>query len=48
MSMSEHISEQDIVRADIYRKWVNGWAYIPIQDLPIYEHSFEKVNRNGR
>ena len=40
------VSEQDVLKAEVYRKWVNGWAYIPIQDLPIYEQSFKKVMHN--
>jgi hypothetical protein len=29
--------------AQRYREYVQGWAYIPIQDLPKYEKAFKEV-----
>jgi hypothetical protein len=31
-------------KAQRYREYVQGWAYIPIQDLPLYEKAFKEVN----
>ena len=30
-------------KADIYKQYLQGWAYIPLQDLPIYEKAFEEI-----
>lgn len=30
-------------KADIYKQYVNGLAYIPLQDLPIYEKAYEEI-----
>ena len=29
--------------ADYYRQYINGDAYIPLQDLPRYERAFKKI-----
>lgn len=36
-------TECDIARADVYRMWCNGWAYIPPQDIVRYENSYKLV-----
>ena len=36
-------NENDIARADVYRLWRNGWAYIPPQDIVRYEKSYKLV-----
>ena len=36
-------NECDIARADVYRMWCNGWAYIPPQDIVRYEKSYKLV-----
>lgn len=38
------ITISDLARAERYKMWCNGNAYIPIQDLIIYEKSYRKVN----
>lgn len=43
-SLTNNITQADIARENVYRLWVNGCAYIPIQDIAIYEKSFKKVN----
>jgi hypothetical protein len=30
-------------KADIYKQYLQGWAYIPIQDLPIYEKAYKEI-----
>ena len=30
-------------KADIYKQYLQGWAYIPIQDLPIYENAYKEI-----
>mgnify|MGYP007104074111 CR=1 FL=1 len=35
--------DNDIARADVYRLWLNGWAYIPPQDIARYKKSYKLV-----
>lgn len=35
--------ESDIARADVYRLWCNGCAYIPPQDIVHYVKSYKLV-----
>lgn len=30
-------------KADLYRQYLLGWAYIPLQDLPIYEKAYKEI-----
>lgn len=30
-------------KAEIYKQYLQGWAYIPPQDLPIYEKAYEEI-----
>ena len=32
-----------IAQAERYRQYMQGWAYIPLQDLPRYEKSFKQI-----
>ena len=38
--MTEKIG--DIERAKRYMEYLQGWAYIPLQDLPIYERAYKE------
>lgn len=29
--------------AEKYKMWVQGWAYIPLQDLPKYEKAYKEI-----
>ena len=29
--------------ATIYKQYVNGFSYIPLQDLPLYEKAYKEV-----
>lgn len=40
------MTPQDIKRAELYELYVNGSAYIPLQDLAFYKRSFNKVHNN--
>lgn len=33
----------DIARAQRYREYMSNNAYIPLQDIPLYQKSFEKI-----
>lgn len=40
------MTEADLARAERYKMWSNGDAYIPLQDLEIYRKSYNKVYHN--
>ena len=42
--MAQKPTTAEIVRADYYRQYMLGFAYIPLQDLPKYEKAFKKLN----
>ncbi len=47
----ENITDADVARAEKYRMRCNGNAYIPPQDMILYERSYQKINeinKNGR
>ena len=35
--------QADIARAQRYREYMSNNAYIPLQDIPLYQKSFEKI-----
>lgn len=35
--------EADIARANRYKEYMSGNAYIPLQDIPLYQKSFEMI-----
>lgn len=35
--------EAELARAQRYRDYCNGNAYIPLQDIPLYQKSFEMI-----
>lgn len=35
--------QADIARAQRYREYMSNNAYIPLQDIPLYKKSFEKI-----
>ena len=41
--MEQKPTTAEIARADYYRLYCGGFAYIPLQDLPKYEKAFKKV-----
>lgn len=41
--MEQKPTTAEIARADYYRQYCCGFAYIPLQDLPKYEKAFNKV-----
>lgn len=41
--MEQRPTTAEIARADRYREYCCGFAYIPYQDLPRYEKAFKKV-----
>lgn len=41
--MEQRPTTAEIARAERYREYCCGWAYIPYQDLPIYRKAFDKV-----
>lgn len=36
-------TETLIKRAETYKQYIQGWAYIPLQDVPIYEKAFNTL-----
>ena len=40
----ENITDADVARAERYKMWCNGNAYIPPQDIVLYERSYQKIN----
>ena len=36
-------TEALVKKAEIYKEYIQGWAYIPLQDVPIYENAFNTV-----
>ena len=42
------ITDADIARAERYKMWCGGNAYIPPQDIVLYERSYKKyINEYG-
>jgi hypothetical protein len=39
------VTEIEIARAKRYRKYLLGWDYISMLDLPKYEKAYSKVRR---
>ena len=39
-----NITDADVARAERYKMWCNGNAYIPLQDIVLYERSYQKIN----
>ncbi len=33
----------NIARAEVYKQYIQGWAYIPLQDLSKYEKAFKAI-----
>lgn len=49
--MEQRPTTAEIARADYYRLYCGGFAYIPLQDLPKYKETFNKVisyNKNNK
>ena len=40
------MTEYTKARAERYREYLLGWAYIPPQDLPLYEKSYNKIYKD--
>lgn len=45
MKSTSYKADADIARAQRYREYLNNNAYIPLQDIPLYQKSFERLNR---
>lgn len=45
LKIMPNISETTIEKAKVYKQYIQGWAYIPPQDLPIYERAYNIVNQ---
>lgn len=30
-------------KAELYKQYIQGWAYIPLQDLPMYEKAYKEI-----
>lgn len=41
--MEQRPTTAEIARAEYFRQYCCGFAYIPLQDLPIYREAFDKV-----
>ena len=37
------VTDIEIARANRYKDYLLGWAYIPLTDLPRYESAYKKV-----
>ena len=46
--MEQKLTTAEIARAERYRQYCGGFAYIPLQDLPKYEKAFKKVISYGK
>lgn len=42
------MTNEDIKRAKLYELYVNGNAYIPLQDLVFYKRSYDKMHEQVR
>jgi len=40
-----NLNKTTIEKAKVYKQYIQGWAYIPPQDLPIYERAYNIVNQ---
>jgi hypothetical protein len=42
------LTECELARAERYREYLLGWAYIPLTDLPKYESAYKKTCKEKR
>jgi hypothetical protein len=40
--MKPKITDAELARAKVYKQHISGWAYIPPQDLLLYERAYNK------
>lgn len=41
--MNTNIKEPVVTMADVYKQYIQGWAYIPLQDLVRYERAYKEI-----
>ena len=40
--MGNSLTKTEAAKVERYRQYLLGWAYIPPQDLPLYESTYKK------
>ena len=40
--MKNNLTNTEAAKAQRYKEYLLGWAYIPPQDLPLYESAYKK------
>ena len=45
MKMKNNLTNTEAAKAQRYKEYLLGWAYIPPQDLPLYESAYKKSHQ---
>ena len=46
--MKNNLTKTEEAKAQRYREYLLGWAYIPLQDLPLYESAYKKWSHQSK